>query len=383
MNILFVNHTSKFSGAELVLRDYLNQSNDFYKLVILPPGPFADILRSDGIPLIEARGISELNRKKNKLWIFYFIKRYVTFNLQLLKILISNNIDIIYCNTFTSAIYCFVISKIMKKPIIWHMHDIFPENSIESKVAKILGKYSNRIIAVSNAVKRYLISLEINPDKIEVIYNGIDFENKFNPSNYKKLKSDTKRKVIITMVGLLTEWKGFHILLEAIGLLENEIKNSIEVRIVGDNWEGEEYKNTLYKIVEKHNLNNIVKFLGRRTDIPEIFNESDVVIHASIWEDPLPTVILEAMSMCKIVVASKIGGVPEIIINGKNGFIFEPNNIKELALLLNEIVPNLQRNKEHYNYLVNNARKTIVEKFNPKHKKRKLYKVYETILSKY
>ena len=74
-----------------------------------------------------------------------------------------------------------------------------------------------------------------------------------------------------------------------------------------------------------------IHFTGRREDISEVLRDLDIVVFASVCEDSLPFVILEAMAMQRIVISSKSGGVPEIIADGEDGLLYASGNVQELA----------------------------------------------------
>jgi len=110
--------------------------------------------------------------------------------------------------------------------------------------------------------------------------------------------------------------------------------------------------------VNKYDLGDKVVLTGRRDDLPAVLNALDVFVLASFSEG-LSNTILEAMSCCLPVIASNVGGNPEIIVNGKTGYLFEVNNDKELSAYIDE----LYKSPEKLKYLADNSRELIESKF--------------------
>ena len=95
-------------------------------------------------------------------------------------------------------------------------------------------------------------------------------------------------------------------------------------------------------MVANLNLKNNIIFTDFRNDVPEIMSSLDVLVHTSIMSDPLPRVLLEAMALGKSIVATRVGGVPEIIEDGNTGILVSPHNADAVA----EAVVTLLRDKE-------------------------------------
>lgn len=129
-------------------------------------------------------------------------------------------------------------------------------------------------------------------------------------------------------VGLLTQRKGFHVLLEAVGILVNELNTrTFEVFLIG---EGEE-KESLMKLVNKYNIHEQIRFLGYNPKPLEEVSQFDVFILPSIRNEDFPYVILEAMVLGKPIIGTRVAGIPEQIENEVTGLLVEPDNPNELA----------------------------------------------------
>ena len=188
-------------------------------------------------------------------------------------------------------------------------------------------------------------------EKFHVILNGIDVE-KF--SHIKKMPDPDH--IRFTFIGYFGTHKGIHILLDALQYLDN--KQKLVINLVGN---GELFTQYYHEVHDKkidmtkfwggikniftkdyNEVNDkkldIVKFWGRIKNIEDAYAQTDVFILPSIWPENLPVSITEAMSAGIPVIASHVGGIPELVENEKTGFLFEPGDARDLAMKMNEFI---------------------------------------------
>ena len=191
-------------------------------------------------------------------------------------------------------------------------------------------------------------------DKINVIYNGYDFN-----FNLKKIKE--KNKIVFTSISRIIPYKGHIFLIE----LFKEIlkyRNDIILQIVGDTLPVyETYLNELKSKVKEYKINNNIFFLGFIPSIKPALQNADFFIHAPVEPDPAPAVILEAIESRTAVIYSDMGGAREILDNGKNGLKINLNSIqKSSKLILNYISQKKiqqKRIEDSINFVSNNFNK--------------------------
>ena len=187
---------------------------------------------------------------------------------------------------------------------------------------KFFAKYIDYMFAVSkdNAKK---IEQRYNR-KVNILPNGVDVE-KFKPNeNYKKLfreKFNIENKRVLISVGRLVGWKGYQLVIEAMQKLDNFI-----YVVIGEG----DYLKELKKLSKKFNVENKVLFLGAidNKELPKYLNMGDIFIQPSIGHEAFGITIIEAMACNLPVVASKNGGIVDIVKDKKNGYLFEINNIE-------------------------------------------------------
>jgi glycosyltransferase involved in cell wall biosynthesis len=205
------------------------------------------------------------------------------------------------------------------------------------------NKKINKFIAPTNAVKEVMVQKGISADKIEIIENFIS-------KQFENLEPCYENKNYFLFSGRLYNFKGLNVLFEAI----KELPKEIEFHIAGTG----PLENELKEICKINKLDN-VKFLGflSRNDLIEEYKYCRALIVPSIWFEIFGLIIIEAMSLGKPVIASNIGGIPEIVENNKTGLLFESEkveNIKECILkYFNNKDLAVQHGKNAYEKVIN------------------------------
>lgn len=217
------------------------------------------------------------------------------------------------------------------------------------------------IIAIcENTKNRIVRDYKVNEEKITVIPAGVDI-NQFNPNNSGKIWRDKLSicdEKIILYVGVFTYLKGIDFMIHASKKVIDAHKNAIVVVLAGKGTKAEEER--LYRIITSLGLENKVIFTGwvGYEDLPYLYAASDILVHPSLVEGT-PLVILEAMATGKPVIATKVGGVPDMIADGVDGFIIEEKNAGQIAEKVLVLIEDEMLCKK----FGENARKKIEEKF--------------------
>lgn len=175
--------------------------------------------------------------------------------------------------------------------------------------------------------------------KSEVLYLGVRKKKIVNP-NLKKTLDIPKGVVVLTTIGFNIRIKGFDILVKSIQSLmdSNRLKNDIIVLVIGIS-ENSEDSNSLRQLIAEAGLNRKIMSLGIRNDINDILNISDIYLQPSRTEG-LPLSIMEALNYSLPVIGTRVGGIPEIVHEGENGYLFEKENVEELADRIEILVNN-------------------------------------------
>lgn len=221
------------------------------------------------------------------------------------------------------------------------------------KILHKLYNLSDGIICVSEYMRKNLLLLPMikNRDKIYVVYNGID-TNIFKPNvKPQKLKNDKT----ILYVGRVAKEKGIQFAIRSLPEIVKEVE-TIKLIVVGRG----DYIDNLRSLAKRIGVEKYVLFTGglRHSDLVNYYNIADVFVLPSIRES-FPLVLLEAMACKRAIVASRTGGIPEIVEDGINGYLIPVGKIKQLA---KKIIYLLKENGSRKKF-GENGRKKVLEKF--------------------
>lgn len=275
-----------------------------------------------------------------------------------IKMIIKNeNITIIHSHHRMAALYARVVGKNILK--IMNVHNTFCDKRLLTRFS-----YSDtRLIAVGEQVKKNLISYyKIDNSKITVIHNATKtFKGDVYPLE-ELSKSKKNNHILIGNVGRLSKQKGMEYFIKAASKVIEKYPNA-RFYIIGD---GEDYSK-LRKLADNILPENTMNFMGYREDIQNIMAQLDFIVLSSLWEG-LPLTPIEAFSVGKTVVATKVDGTIEIVEDEKNGLLVEPKN----EYMLYKAMIRLCENRELLRKLESRAKSTYMEKFS-----------FETLANKY
>jgi glycosyltransferase involved in cell wall biosynthesis len=196
---------------------------------------------------------------------------------------------------------------------------------IYERITQKCFNVSDKVWYVSNAGRESCHRLyHVAQGKEKVIYNGISPEFLAKASE-NRLKSNTDSTFRITYIGRLVKVKGVDLLIQAVA--KNAEERSVVLDVVGD---GEERMN-LEKLAEKLGITENVQFHGRQSDVTKFLKKSDIFVYPSVWQEVFGISIVEAMAHGLPCIANNVGGIPEIIEDGKNGFLTKEPTASGLA----------------------------------------------------
>jgi glycosyltransferase involved in cell wall biosynthesis len=241
----------------------------------------------------------------------------------------------------------------------------------DNKVIKFLKKrtaeFSDKVIAISSAVKKDIIeNYQVPSEKINLIFNGICVE-KFQQDRKKNINDG---QIVFGSIGRLTSQKNFSLLIEALSKVRNK---NFKCLIVGEG----ELREKLEKEIEKYNLSDQIKLLGLTKDIKGFLSELDFFVLPSKWEG-LGVVLLEAGLSKLPILASATGGILDIIKDKKTGILFRNNDLSDLVKKLNYFLD--FKNKEELDSLGLNLNNYILDKFDIKRVASQYENVYLSLI---
>ena len=251
------------------------------------------------------------------------------------KIIIDEKIDIVHARSRVPAWSAFYACKSTKAKFLTTFHGVYSGKSkLKKKYNSIMTK-GDFVISISDFISNHMIEkYQINKKKIKKIYRGVDL-NLFKTENvnidqvskYISNWNIPEDKKIILLPGRISRWKGQEVLINALSKIKNENFFCI---ILGDREKSVKFTQYLEELIEKKGLANKVVIQNNILDIINLYHIADIVISASTRPEAFGRIPVEAGVMGKIVVATNHGGACETIIDGKTGFVVEPNNIDML-----------------------------------------------------
>jgi len=297
------------------------------------------IQRARLIPGIKIIFVNELIRKIHCFYdiialikIFFYIKK--------------NKFYIVHTHSSKAGFCGRIAAKIAGVPIIIHTIHGFPFHDYMNTAKKhfyitlerLLSKITTKLITVSNLNLKQAIQLKIgDAQKFKNIYSGIlfeKFERHINGKEKKKAINIDDNVKVISLIGRLSKQKAPHYLLKAVPEISSQYPDVLFL-LIGDG----ELKKYLIKLTSTLNIEDKVRFLGFRNDIPEILEITDIFVLTSLWEG-LGRSLTEAMYMSKPVIATKVDGVPEIVKHEKTGLLINPKDHKGIVTAITRLLLN-------------------------------------------
>lgn len=246
--------------------------------------------------------------------------------------------DIIHAHVYEAGVPAVLIGKLYGLPVIITEHfSGFPRGlvrGIQKLKAKFAFEQADLVCPVSEDLKRHIEFYGIRA-RFHVVPNVVD-TSLFHPAENEDRAQEGDKKHLL-LVALLDPIKGIPYLLEALARLK-EKRDDFVLDIVGDGPNRAEYEELSYKL----GLQNIVRFHGLKTkqEVAEFMRKADVFVLPSEWEN-LPCVLIEAMASGLPIVATKVGGIPEIV-NEKMGFLVLPRDTEALARAIDYMLDHYQ-----------------------------------------
>jgi glycosyltransferase involved in cell wall biosynthesis len=250
---------------------------------------------------------------------------------QLARFLRDHKIDIVQAHLFQSNLFAAIAARISNRPIVLtteHGKNLWKKKVHHFIENTVISRLVDKRIAVSEDIRQIRIgSRDIPENKIVVIPPCVPL-----PGDPARIRKNEEIKIVT--VGRLVAAKNYVMLLRSIRLLvDNGIRASLA--IIGDGPD----KENLAAWVERHNLSDHVDLLGFRTDIIDLLRGYDIFALSSIREGT-PVAMLEAMALGLPVVATQVGGIPDVLGNNERGLIVPPNDPEQMCNALKTLCLN-------------------------------------------
>lgn len=359
--IIIISVAQNWGGGEQFILDLCSNLTDFDFIIISAEGSAAELLKKNNLKVETFNYLKKIDKRDNRWSVFNTLN--ILYNIvinyfTLIRCFAANQSDLIIMNGNMAGVYSFLPAIFSKKRFVVIQHLIYQSPTIERFVIKILIKYAEAFICVSNAVVENLFKYLVNrkwQSKIHVIYNGVHI-NDFS----HKTTSEAER-IRLGYIGAIKKEKGLELIIEALAKIPSELNYQLIIFSDLFFYNGSSYLGFINQLISAKNLKDKVVFKDFTTDKNKMYEEIDVLINYSLVAESSSYVILEAMSRGKIVIASNEGGPKEIIKHGENGFLVEPKNPHLLSERILKCISEF--NSENFDLIRANAFSTIKDKF--------------------
>lgn len=327
INVLQLTYGLRFGGMEKVIQNLCRGLDkgrfNVMACCLTKKGEYAEELEREGYKVYLCSQVNRLN-KYTKSW-------------RVKNILEREKIHILHSHNTQAFLDGVVGAKLARTPVFIHTDHVrkFPDRLRYMVAEKIASYFVDEIVAVSNHVKENLIKYEKIPShKISIIYNGTDFSPSKNPDVISAVRDEFNIKPdekVVGCVARLRPQKAYELFLKVAARILGQISN-VKFLIVGD---GEEY-NRLVNLCNYLGITSYVYFTGARADVERVISIFDVFLLTSLYEG-MPICLLESMASGIPIVATAVGGVPELIQDGVSGFVVhsrDPDQIAERVIRL-------------------------------------------------
>lgn len=383
MNILYIeNAGNRNAGAfrSLIAMIVLLRKYGINGFVAIPDrADGIDLLEKNEIPYITLRECSYTWMLKKNSSIIEVIKMPLK-NVavyrgakQLVEYIKKNDIQIVHENT--SACYIgYYAAKDAKVAHVWHIREFMEEDFNariwwKNRAIKWMNN-ADAVIAISNAIERKYRA-QLNGKNLIKIYNGIVVDQFYD--NKKRILEDSS--VSILCVGRVGEGKGQKNLINAIGILKS--KYHIEPKVYFAGSYTSEIYNTYVDYAKRCGVINQVSFLGQVEDMTALYKKADIFCMCSKCE-AFGRVTVEAMLTGNLVVGGMSGGTPEILENGRYGFLYNPGDDADLAEKLAEAIKNPTKSQQ----MAIDGREHVKITFDADINAKNVYELYKNIMMK-
>jgi len=330
--IVFLHHTAIIGGAELHLLAVARHFRETSTVVLFADGPFRQALETAGVRVRvfpskwAARGVRHQHPSFSAANIASVVR------LAWLTARAARDADLIYANSPKALLVARVARLVRRKPVLWFLHDMLDETHFSPRAIRLLVTTANRtaarILANSKATAAAFVSAGGRGDLVRVVYDGFDAapftDNSVDIGALRaQLGWDGSR--VLGVFSRITRWKGQDVVLRALV----NVPSMVAVFVGAE--EDPAYANELRLLARELAVADRVRFLGFRKDVPRLMRVFDCIAHVSIDPEPFGRVVVEGMLAGRPVIATRAGGVPEIIEDGVSGILITPGSPEELA----------------------------------------------------
>lgn len=384
--VVFVDHTAALSGGEIALLHlvrHLDRSRFVPVVLLSSAGPLCEKLREAEVethvlPLAD----SIVHTRKDELRRSALLRgrdvaRTLRYCGRLARFMRRRRADLVHTNSLKADVMGGVAARLAGIPVVWHIRDRIENDYLPPKVVRVFRRLCrilpNVVIANSAATLQSLHLPGGADSKGQVVHDGVPAAAATPDAS---LHDGPQQAPLIGIVGRLSPWKGQHIFLQAAAVVREQFSDA-QFQIIGSAMFGEEeYEAEVRALAESLGLNGCLEWTGFRTDVPDLLQKLDILVHASTTGEPFGQVVVEGMLAGKPIVATNGGGVPEIVQDGVTGILVPMSDDKAMSAAIIELL----RGPARAQAMGQAGRRRVLDHFTIEQTARKVEAVYEEVL---
>jgi L-malate glycosyltransferase len=350
VRVLYVNHTDVVSGAERSLMGLLAALPDSVEpLVACPPGDLADALAETGVPTTPIRGTAG-SLRLHPVHTPQALAELGLASLQVRRAARRHGASVVHANSIRSGIVLALarFSGPARPARVVHVRDTLPPSAVSRATLRLIAASAELVLANSAYTAESVRRLAPRA-RLTVVHNGIDAD-RFDPASIdrdavrRRLGTAGTRRPLLGVVAQLTPWKGQDTAVETLRLVCEQGLDA-HLLLIGEakflfratRFDNEQFVRGLRERIAATGLEERVSWLGHRDDVAELVRALDVLLLPS-WEEPFGRAVIEAMALEVPVAATEVGGPPELIDDGREGYLVAPRDAQAWARAVRAIV---------------------------------------------
>jgi len=257
---------------------------------------------------------------------------------QIVSIIRRENVDLVHARSRVPAWIGWLAARSAGVPFVTTCHGYYSTHIL----SRVMG-WGKRVIVISRSVGRHMIDdFGVPPERIRLIHRGLDLTQFRRSEGHYDQKAKSFR---VLNVGRLSPIKGQLEFLKAVHILKQKIP-ALEVLIAGAEGKGKtKYTASLERALQQYGLTSCVRMLGTRRDIPELLAGCDLLVLSTLVPEAFGRVVIEAGAVGRTVLATRVGGVLDVIDDGENGKLVPPGDIPAMAQEMEALLMDRKKSK--------------------------------------
>jgi glycosyltransferase involved in cell wall biosynthesis len=349
----FVNHYTGYGGAELMLLtllERLDRARVSPVLMVPGEGLLTDGARELGVetrvvPVAPSLLGATRGGARSRLAAASVAVTLPAASVRLARAIASARADVVVTNSAKAHVYGSLAGRLARRPVVWRMHDTVDATDFGGSTRRLLyaigRRVPARILSVSDSAGRALAEGGVPAGRIVTLYNGIDLAAL--RAGAARAPAAPNGAVRVGSVGRITPLKGHAVVIDAAARL---LRRGVDARFVIAGAAAREAPGHLDELrarAQGLGIAGRVELISPFGDLAELLSGLDVLVHASVLPDSLPTTVIESMALGKPVVATDLGGAPELVRDEQTGFLVPPGDPDRMADAIAALIDSPER----------------------------------------